>query len=88
MKRVALLGATAALLAACRAGAHGDAEQTAAGAQTVVGAATAVATVQPFPQIVRAIGTVVARPGRFAELAAPAATRVAAIFIAPGERVA
>src|SRR2546422_5119520 len=42
----------------------------------------------PFPQIVRAIGTVVARPGRFAELAAPAPTRVAAIFVAPGERVA
>src|SRR2546427_4420 len=56
--------------------------------QTVVGARTAVATVQAFPQIVRAIGTVVARPGRFAELAAPAPTRVAAIFVAPGERVA
>src|SRR3989442_11668653 len=78
----------AALLASCRAGAHGDVERTATGAHTVVGASTAVATVQPFPQIVRAIGTVVARPGRFAELAAPAPTRVAAIFVAPGERVA
>jgi len=89
MKRVALLGATAALLlAACRGGgAHGDAAQAGAPAATVVGAATAVATVQAFPQIVRAIGTVVARPGRFAELAAPAPTRVAAIYVAPGERV-
>src|SRR5437870_301875 len=90
VKRGALLGVTAALLTACRAGAHGDEERagTSAAAQTVLGARTAVATVQAFPQIVRAIGTVVARPGRFAELAAPAPTRVAAIFVAPGERVA
>jgi len=90
VKRGALLGAIAALVAACRAGAHGDEERAgkSAAPQTVVGARTAVATVQAFPQIVRAIGTVVARPGRFAELAAPAPTRVAAIFVAPGERVA
>src|SRR5207245_2268418 len=90
VQRGALLGAIAALVAACRAGAHGDEERagTSPAPQTVVGARTAVATVQAFPQVVRAIGTVVARPGRFAELAAPAPTRVAAIFVAPGERVA
>src|SRR5438445_5773099 len=53
-----------------------------------VQAGTAVATVQAFPQLVSAIGTVTPRPGRFAELAAPAPTRVARIFVTPGQRVA
>jgi len=53
-----------------------------------VGAKTAVATTQPFAQVVSAVGTVTPRPGRFAELAAPAPTRVARIFVAPGQRVA
>src|SRR5213078_4855910 len=57
---------------------------TAAGVQ----AGTAVATVQAFRDVVSAIGTVVPRPGRFAELAAPAPTRVARIFVTPGQRVA
>jgi RND family efflux transporter MFP subunit len=56
--------------------------------QATVAAATAVARVQPFQQIVRAIGTVAPRPGRFAELAAPAPTRVSRIRVAAGERVA
>jgi RND family efflux transporter MFP subunit len=53
-----------------------------------VGAKTALATTQPFAQVVSAVGTVTPRPGRFAELAAPAPTRVARIFVAPGQRVA
>src|SRR5207249_8742663 len=53
-----------------------------------VQAGTAVATVQAFPQLVSAIGTVTPRPGRFAELAAPGPTRVARIFVAPDQRVA
>src|SRR5437879_12067782 len=57
-------------------------------APTGVQAGTAVATVQRFPDVVNAIGTVVPRPGRFAELAAPAPTRVARIFVTPGQRVA
>src|SRR5256885_10069037 len=56
--------------------------------QTVGGVGTAVATKRSFPQVVRAIGTVTARPGHFAELSAPAPTRVARIFVAPGQRVA
>jgi RND family efflux transporter MFP subunit len=56
--------------------------------QAVVGAKTALATAQPFAQVVSAVGTVTPRPGRFAELAAPAPTRVARIFVAPGQRVA
>src|SRR5256885_11187966 len=43
--------------------------------QTVGGVGTAVATKRAFPQVVRAIGTVTARPGHFAELSAPAPTR-------------
>src|SRR5207245_10619323 len=62
--------------------------RAAADAETGVQAGTAVATVQAFPDVVNAIGTVVPRPGRFAELAAPAPTRVARIFVTPGQRVA
>ena len=51
------------LAAACRGRASAD-DAAAAPAQTVA-AATAVATEQPFARIVRAIGTVTARPGHF-----------------------
>src|SRR3989475_7900957 len=67
-------------------GGHGpESEQQAAAAAT---AGTAVAVEQPFAQAVNAIGTVNPRPGRFAELSAPGPTRVARIFVAPGQRVA
>jgi RND family efflux transporter MFP subunit len=79
--------AVALLLAAC--GSHeadaGTADSTAA---PVVGAQTAVATRQPFAETVNAIGTVMARPGKIAALAPPAATRVMHIFVAVGQRVA
>jgi len=75
------------LVAGCRVRAAGD-EADAATAGSAVAAQTAVATEQPFPHLVRAIGTVTPRPGRFAELAAPGPTRVARIFVAPGQRVA
>ena len=85
----AWLVAAALVLTACR----GEREASAAadtprGEQAVAGVGTAVATMQPFPQVVTAIGTVIPRPGHFAELAAPAPTRVAHIFVAPGQRVA
>src|SRR5213593_1011803 len=79
--------AAAVALTAC----HGERRASAAaepGEQAVAGVGTAVATMQPFPQVVTAIGIVAPRPGRFAELAAPAPTRVAHIFVAPGQRVA
>ncbi|HTH65324.1 MAG TPA: efflux RND transporter periplasmic adaptor subunit [Gemmatimonadales bacterium] len=53
----------------------------------VVDAETAVATTQPFPQLVQAIGVIAPHPGRFAELAAPAPTRISRIFVAVGQRV-
>jgi RND family efflux transporter MFP subunit len=81
---------TAALaLAACRSERQARAAaDTPPSEQTVGGVGTAVATKQSFPQVVSAIGTVTARPGHFAELSAPAPTRVARIFVAPGQRVA
>lgn len=54
----------------------------------VVTAETGVARVEPFPVVVTALGTIAARPGHIAELAAPAATRVSRIYVAVGDRVA
>jgi cobalt-zinc-cadmium efflux system membrane fusion protein len=54
----------------------------------VVSAHTAVATIQPFSEIVTAIGVVSPRPGHYAELAAPAPTRVTRVFVAAGDPVA
>lgn len=80
--------ATALVLTACRGQRQASAADTPPSEQTVGGVVTVVATKQSFPQVVRAIGTVTARPGHFAELSAPGPTRVAHIFVAPGQRVA
>jgi multidrug efflux pump subunit AcrA (membrane-fusion protein) len=53
----------------------------------VVGARTARATEGPFTVAITAIGTVAPRPGHYAEMSAPAPTRVARIFVAPGDAV-
>jgi len=81
------VAAAACVLLGCHRG-HGGEGEVASGQQAVVGAGTAVAMIQAFPQSVRAIGTVTPRPGGYADLAAPAPTRVAHIFVAPGDRVA
>jgi membrane fusion protein (multidrug efflux system) len=62
-------------------------DKSAAADQPVVGARTARATDGPFTVTLTAIGTVAARPGRYAELSAPGPTRVARIFVAPGDAV-
>jgi RND family efflux transporter MFP subunit len=41
----------------------------------------------PFTLTITALGTVAPRPGRYAELSAPAPTRVTRIFVAPGDAV-
>jgi RND family efflux transporter MFP subunit len=82
-----LVTVLAVLGAACGGSGSGGEEQAPGGEGGMVGVRTAPATVQPFPEIVNAIGTVSPRPGRFATLAAPAPTRVAHIFVAPGDRV-
>ncbi len=79
MKRLVTL---LVLIAACHGGGH-DADQPAAAP-----VATATVRLGPFTEIVTAIGTVAPRPGRYAELAAPAPTRVARILVTPGQRVA
>jgi RND family efflux transporter MFP subunit len=72
-----------AVICAC----HGSQKTADEGAPTVTGVRTAVATLEPFPETVNAIGTVSARPGRYAALAAPGPTRVARIFVVTGQRV-
>lgn len=52
-----------------------------------VAARTAVAAVRDVPLSVSGIGTVAPRPGRYAILSAPGATRVARIFVLAGQRV-
>ena len=52
-----------------------------------VAARTAVAAVRDVPLSVSGIGTVAPRPGRYATLSAPGATRVARIFVLAGQRV-
>ena len=89
MNASASLVAAALVLTACRGERQTSAAaDTPAAEQAAGGVGTAVATMQRFPQVVTAIGTVTPRPGRFAELAAPGPTRVAHIFVAPGQRVA
>ena len=86
--RTCLVAATLAL-AACRSERQASAAaDTPPSEPTVGGVGMAVTTKRSFPQVVRAIGIVAARPGHFAELSAPAPTRVARIFVAPGQRVA
>jgi len=86
--RASLLAAALAL-AACRGERQASAAADTLPGEPATGAVgTAVATLQPFPQVVTAIGTVTPRPAHFAELSAPGPTRVARIFVTAGQRVA
>jgi len=77
------------LVVGCGPGSAGDEEhEVRANVQTVVGARTAVAAVGPFTVSVGALGAVAPRPDRFAELGAPAPTRVMQVFVAAGQAVA
>jgi len=83
--RLAAIGCCAsALLAACGKAEKDEGEKA---EKPVVAASTAVARVEPFTRTISAIGTVVARPGRFAALGAPSPTRVSKVYVAPGQRV-
>lgn len=81
---VLLGGIIASLSTGCK---KGDDEAAAKTPNAVVAAKTAKATVEPFARTRSAIGTVVPRPGHYAALSAPSATRVAKIYVAPGQRV-
>ena len=84
MTRLVWFGIALAGVGAACGGGHGE---QASGEPGVIGVATSVATIQPFPHIVSAIGTVSSRPERYAALAAPGPTRVARIFVVAGQRV-
>jgi RND family efflux transporter MFP subunit len=87
MTRLGWLGIALAALSAACGGGGGGAQQTPAGEPGVLGVATSVATVQPFPHVVNAIGSVSPRPERYAALAPPGPTRVARIFVVGGQAV-
>jgi RND family efflux transporter MFP subunit len=67
---------------------RGESEGGEEGVPAVVDARTGVASLQAVEQTVAAIGTVVPRPGSFAQLAPPASARVARVYVVGGERVA
>ena len=89
--RRSMLGACAALslLLAC-AKKEGDASDAEGekGPKPVVAVSTTTASVEPFTHTISAIGSVVARPGRYAALSAPSPTRVARVYVTEGQRVA
>lgn len=84
MRRTAILCAVALVAGACKAKDAAKEETV----KPVVAANTAEAKVEPFTHIVSAIGTVVTRPGKYAALSAPSATRVAKVNVSAGQRVA
>ena len=79
----ALVGVLALVGVACK-GSDATAEDE---VKPVVAAKTAVASVEPFTRTLTAIGSVVGRPGRYAALSAPSATRIARVYVAEGQRV-
>src|SRR3989442_13042908 len=72
----------------CAMSCRRESKQAHDAAPGLVGVGTGLATREPFQQTVSAIGMVSARPGRYAALAPPGPTRVAAIFVVAGQRVA
>ena len=84
--RRSIVLATVAL--ACTGLACKGSEATAEGEVTpVVTARTAVVSMEPFTRTLSAIGVVVGRPGHYAALSAPSATRIARVYVAEGQRV-
>ena len=78
-----LLAAGMLCLTACK----GEAPEAVA-AKPVVTASTVTAAIEPFTRTVPAIGKVVTRPGRYAALSAPSATRISRVYISEGQRIA
>ncbi len=75
------------LLAACAKKAADESDAGEKAPPPVVAASTTKASVEPFTHTLSAIGSVVARPGRYAALSAPSATRVAGVYVSEGQRV-
>lgn len=81
MRRALSVIALAAVIAGCHS------SDSPADATAVVQVKTAVAVMQPFADVVSAIGTVSARAGHLASLSAPAPARIASVNVSIGERV-
>ena len=89
MRVVRFTSAVACVIAVSASACKEKGEAAAEGAKkSVVTATTVEAKVEPFTHIVSAIGTVVTRPGKFAALSAPSATRIAKVNVSAGQRVA
>jgi cobalt-zinc-cadmium efflux system membrane fusion protein len=85
VKRLAYGACGLALAAgACKGAADAPAE---AGTKSAVAATTATASIEPFTHVISGIGTVVSRPGRYAALSAPSATRISQVNVSAGQRV-
>jgi membrane fusion protein (multidrug efflux system) len=84
-RRMAILAATIAIVAACKGGDAADSEKT---PEAVVGVQTAVVAKGPFTETLGAIGTVVPRPGHVAALAAPQPARITRVYVSSGQHVA
>lgn len=82
--RALTIAIAVATLSACKQ--HPD--SSAADTPLVAGVRTAIVTREAFAVTVNAIGSVSARPDRYAALAAPGPTRVSRIFVVAGQRVA
>lgn len=88
--RRSMLGACAALslLATCaKKDAGGTEAEGEKAPKPVVAVSTTKASVEPFTHTISAIGSVVARPGRYAALSAPSPTRVSRVYVTEGQRV-
>ncbi|HEY1951374.1 MAG TPA: efflux RND transporter periplasmic adaptor subunit [Gemmatimonadaceae bacterium] len=81
MKRILMLG-LGVLALACRS------QESTQDAAAVVQVKTAIATMQPFAEVINSIGTVSARSGHLASLSAPAPARIATVYVSQGAKVA
>jgi RND family efflux transporter MFP subunit len=79
--KVVAIGCAFAALVACHSGEN--AQETSA----LVQVKTAVATLQPFAEVVSSIGAVSARSGHIASLSAPAPARIATVYVSQGQKV-
>jgi RND family efflux transporter MFP subunit len=84
MKTFAFMAMVIVGICACK----GHADESPADAPAVTGVRTAVAARESFAVTINAIGSVSARPDRYAALAAPGPTRVSRVFVVAGQRVA
>jgi len=82
MNRIACLFLIVLALGCNKSGSDAGADPNA-----LVQVKTAVATIEPFAELISSIGTVNARSGHFAALSPPAPARIARVYVSLGEKV-